>query len=1225
LFILISFINITILYIIYGIEINKIGGEMKKLITAVMMVYAICIFASDYSSSERREMKYEKNHASKDTVWVTYADGTEGFVVAQRSERATRYNLDDFSREYPTYLHAVDTYMFDEGYPFHYRVYAKDGETVVAESPELISAAGWNTYAFDTPLVIKDDFWLSVVPASTGQPGQFAQVVTTPSRSYIKNDSGEWEMWEKTWGDVGYFENYNEIMVSTYEDADVHVPLVRNLSGTENFMGYDADLSIIVQDQSAVISPMTSQYSTDGGLNWTDFEMTMQVKGNYTFTGTIPGQPDGTVALVKFFMEDEHANSAWSDEYEVMWSKDSPLLFEGFEGPAFPPENWTLQTTGAGFVRVDRSSSFISSLYEGQYSAAHMDDQGAQDDWLITSPVVLPDDKMCTLSFWQNGFFVEFYDFSEVCISTDMVNWTQVYETEFDPVNWELTEDIWAQIKFSLAPWAGQTVYVGFHYTGDYSHQWYIDNLRIMVDDRIPDVLDIYANKALLPSVGAYVNNPMEIFLELYDYTGINSVTGHYSFDGGSTETDVVFELQESGLWKGVIPAEAVEKEGYIYFSMEDAGGVTGDTDQYPVFFVADIDEPLIKSYSYGAPVFVETDITLTITFEDESDIASVEGYFSKDEWVNETPVVMTPAKIHTYTYSGTLPAETEETFAEVRFVITDTEGNILNSDPYPVRWLAGYNLFYDDFEGSNPDPTWITAGGTWGTVTNEYKSPTTSLHDSPSGDYGNNQNNAVTTELFDFSEFYAAMLYFWAKVDLENGYDYAYLEASTDDVEWTALAEFNGEGLDWEYYTVDLGAFATEPSVRLRFIVVTDAAVIEDGIYIDDVTLSVYTRDYSPPLIGFPGPENVCGTDDYTFTVKLTDVSGIEMVKVFYSVDGGEEFEVTPEIHSGPTGFYDLTIPAQPAGSKVKFKIYAKDSSVYANEAESKYYETYFGNNMQYENGEEFISYLDIIGNTSAASATAVAKRITMGPFPEDTGSTYKADLVGISIANYVGDDYPSDPMYVHIWADNEGQPGSELIAPVYTIQASTPENPYARTIVDLRPYAAELSQIEGDVFVGFTSAGSVTNVLYEQPTMWAGTAGYINYERSWLGMGDVDALSWSLQTDAVYHISAIIGEYTESGIDNVNIPLNAKLYQNYPNPFNPTTSIKFSIPSDSNVSLSVYNSAGQTVAELVKGNIAKGVHSVQFDGSGLTSGVYYTVLKVNNKVMTNKMIMLK
>jgi photosystem II stability/assembly factor-like uncharacterized protein len=83
--------------------------------------------------------------------------------------------------------------------------------------------------------------------------------------------------------------------------------------------------------------------------------------------------------------------------------------------------------------------------------------------------------------------------------------------------------------------------------------------------------------------------------------------------------------------------------------------------------------------------------------------------------------------------------------------------------------------------------------------------------------------------------------------------------------------------------------------------------------------------------------------------------------------------------------------------------------------------------------------------------------------------------------------------------------------------------------------------------------------------------------------------------------------------------------LHQNYPNPFNSSTTVRYSLPSRSHVTLTVFNTLGQQVATLVQGDQEVGYHEVQFDASGLSSGVYLYRLTAGSIVETKKMAVMK
>ncbi|MCK4978989.1 MAG: T9SS type A sorting domain-containing protein, partial [Candidatus Delongbacteria bacterium] len=100
--------------------------------------------------------------------------------------------------------------------------------------------------------------------------------------------------------------------------------------------------------------------------------------------------------------------------------------------------------------------------------------------------------------------------------------------------------------------------------------------------------------------------------------------------------------------------------------------------------------------------------------------------------------------------------------------------------------------------------------------------------------------------------------------------------------------------------------------------------------------------------------------------------------------------------------------------------------------------------------------------------------------------------------------------------------------------------------------------------------------------------------------------------------------GEKTDI-IESV-IPTEFTLYQNYPNPFNPTTEISYALSQDANVSIKVYNSNGSVIADLVNATQSVGHHSVEFDASNLSNGIFYYSLVANGRIVsTKKMLLLK
>lgn len=92
-----------------------------------------------------------------------------------------------------------------------------------------------------------------------------------------------------------------------------------------------------------------------------------------------------------------------------------------------------------------------------------------------------------------------------------------------------------------------------------------------------------------------------------------------------------------------------------------------------------------------------------------------------------------------------------------------------------------------------------------------------------------------------------------------------------------------------------------------------------------------------------------------------------------------------------------------------------------------------------------------------------------------------------------------------------------------------------------------------------------------------------------------------------------------------SVGVPTEFSLSQNYPNPFNPSTTIKFALPTASNVKITIYNTIGKEVATLVNGTMEAGTHSAIWNASNNASGMYFFKLEAGNFTATKKMMLIK
>ena len=102
-------------------------------------------------------------------------------------------------------------------------------------------------------------------------------------------------------------------------------------------------------------------------------------------------------------------------------------------------------------------------------------------------------------------------------------------------------------------------------------------------------------------------------------------------------------------------------------------------------------------------------------------------------------------------------------------------------------------------------------------------------------------------------------------------------------------------------------------------------------------------------------------------------------------------------------------------------------------------------------------------------------------------------------------------------------------------------------------------------------------------------------------------------------------LSEMTAVQTNSMSVPTSFNLSQNYPNPFNPTTSIQFTIPTRTNVSLKVFDVLGREVATIVAEDLNAGTYSRQWNGGVLATGIYLYRLQAGAYTATKRLVLLR
>lgn len=154
------------------------------------------------------------------------------------------------------------------------------------------------------------------------------------------------------------------------------------------------------------------------------------------------------------------------------------------------------------------------------------------------------------------------------------------------------------------------------------------------------------------------------------------------------------------------------------------------------------------------------------------------------------------------------------------------------------------------------------------------------------------------------------------------------------------------------------------------------------------------------------------------------------------------------------------------------------------------------------------------------------------------------------------------------------------------------------------------------GDPMPGSTINRNFTNATTPNSNAYSGSGTFVS-------ITNVTAVGTSIR--ATLSVAIISGVE-----DELSLPNSFELEQNYPNPFNPSTSIRFTLNSASNVVLAVYNVLGEKVKTLYDGRIGGGTTTIDWDatdekGQAVASGVYFYSLKTENEEESRKMLLLR
>ncbi len=513
-----------------------------------------------------------------------------------------------------------------------------------------------------------------------------------------------------------------------------------------------------------------------------------------------------------------------------------------------------------------------------------------------------------------------------------------------------------------------------------------------------------------------------------------------------------------------------------------------------------------------------------------------------------------------------------------------------------------------------------------WGTTTSSFVSEPASFTDSPGGTYANSTINILTVlDTVIVQNGLYANLQYYAKWDLESGYDYVQAMITTNfGTTWTPLAGkytklgsggfqpdgqplYNGTQSAWVLEEIDLSSYFNM-NIQLRFYFISDGSLTADGFYVDDIKVIVYQS----------GGEIV--------STNISTNEGWNLVSVPISIPDNRATAIFLQAASQVFG-YDKSY------SPVNTLTVGKAYWVKFNEAQNHSFSGYRITNLALPVTKGWNLVGSLNNNIPVSTISVAPLEIISSPFIAYNSGYYSVDTLRRGEGYWLN--VTKDGM---VYLNSTVQSGS-----IKNVQYKT-DFKNILTFIDNSGNRTQLylsEPTDGDYFdelpptppsgvfdVRFSNNKTV-GLLSETNTILLNSVNF-PVEIKFDGEKSTSLALYPDDSKIPVILSSSNSVVLTQPVSQVQIkstgqPTEYGLSQNYPNPFNPFTIITFQLPVDNFVTLKVYNVLGQEVATLVDEFKKMGSYEVVWNAAGFSSGMYFYKLASGSHTSLKKMLLLR
>jgi hypothetical protein len=584
------------------------------------------------------------------------------------------------------------------------------------------------------------------------------------------------------------------------------------------------------------------------------------------------------------------------------------------------------------------------------------------------------------------------------------------------------------------------------------------------------------------------------------------------------------------------------------------------------------------------------------------------------------------------------------------------------------------------------------THGGTgdlWHVSTRRYKSPMHSFYNGneASGQYNNNMDAYLQSPLFILGP--NSTLSFWTWYSIESGWDFGYVEISTDSgVTWTQLAQYTGYDSTWHRVTIDLSSYPAGTPAILRFRFTSDGSVTREGWYIDNIAVE------PPPLPAALGISQVNIDDSGGNNNGIWDPGETVVLWIELYNSGGEALDnvegtlITSDTlvtiidgssffgHIGPDSAVmasdSIVVEASssiPYGAEINFSFIVEGSPSYLDtlsfslpvgditalpSGPDGYGYYIYDSRDQYFTEAPDYNWIEInpdSGGPGTLIPLSDDQTVTI-PLPF-TFQFYGQEFTQVSICSngWIGLGTNTSTTFTNTGIPNSNPPNGMIAAFWDDLNPSSTGSGKVYYYSD--PSQGMFIVEYSGVYHFASSQRECFEVIFFDPSMYPTATGdgevIVQYKLPPAqddftvgieNMTGTDGIQYYYDGNYDEHASTITGEFAikfttdePTGIDEAtlsSIPRRFALLPAYPNPFRNKVTIRFALPKKTNVELNIYNIAGMKVRTLIRNEMEPGYHQVIWNGKDdrgrrVSSGIYFYRLETKEWKKARKMILLR